>query len=145
MGSYLVPFDFSAGAISSIRYAATSLQLNKAEDHVYVLHVIDVPYSGPQLSAVQIKKHEEVVQKDIIKHMEPHMQPFRDHHISYSIIVQRGDPREVIIKEAENKKVLTIIIGARGLGRISKLFLGSVSDYVVKHARCNVIIVRDRS
>ena len=53
-----------------------------------------------------------------------------------------GDPREVILAQAELSKADSIFVGARGLGRMERLLLGSVSSYVVTHAPCTVEVVR---
>jgi nucleotide-binding universal stress UspA family protein len=59
-----------------------------------------------------------------------------------SEIVVSGDPREVIIAEADRWNSDSIFIGARGLGRMERLLLGSVSSHVVNHAHCTVEVVR---
>jgi nucleotide-binding universal stress UspA family protein len=53
-----------------------------------------------------------------------------------------GDPREAILTAAEVATADTIFVGARGLGRMERLLLGSVSSYVVTHAHCSVEVVR---
>jgi len=53
-----------------------------------------------------------------------------------------ADPREAILTAAELVRADTIFIGARGLGRMERLLLGSVSNYVVTHAHCTVEVVR---
>ena len=53
-----------------------------------------------------------------------------------------GDPREVILTAAEVTGADTIFIGARGLGPVERLLLGSISSYVVTHAHCSVEVVR---
>jgi nucleotide-binding universal stress UspA family protein len=35
-----------------------------------------------------------------------------------------------------------IVVGTHGRGRVGRLVLGSVSDHVVRHAPCPVLIVR---
>jgi nucleotide-binding universal stress UspA family protein len=53
-----------------------------------------------------------------------------------------GDAREAILTAAELSSADTIFVGARGLGRMERLLLGSVSSYVVTHAHCCVEVVR---
>jgi nucleotide-binding universal stress UspA family protein len=35
-----------------------------------------------------------------------------------------------------------IVIGSRGLGAVSRMLIGSVSDSIVRHAHCPVLVVR---
>jgi nucleotide-binding universal stress UspA family protein len=58
--------------------------------------------------------------------------------------VVEGDPREVIIAEAAVTEADAIFVGARGLGRMERLLLGSVSSHVVTHAHCTVEVVRGK-
>jgi nucleotide-binding universal stress UspA family protein len=53
-----------------------------------------------------------------------------------------GDPREVLLSQADEWKADTIFVGARGLGRMERLFLGSVSSHIVTHGHCTVEVVR---
>lgn len=54
-----------------------------------------------------------------------------------------GDPRDIILAEAELSNADTIFIGARGVGRVERLLLGSVSSHIVSHAHCTVEVVRN--
>lgn len=51
-------------------------------------------------------------------------------------------PGEVICKVAEEEDVAMIVVGTRGLGKVRRAIMGSVSDYVVHHAPCPVIVCR---
>jgi len=53
-----------------------------------------------------------------------------------------GDPRREINAEAERWHADSVFVGARGLGALDRLLLGSVSGAVVNHAHCAVEIVR---
>jgi nucleotide-binding universal stress UspA family protein len=53
-----------------------------------------------------------------------------------------SDPRDAILSAAEFASADTIFVGARGLGRMERLLLGSISSYVVTHAHCSVEVVR---
>jgi nucleotide-binding universal stress UspA family protein len=53
-----------------------------------------------------------------------------------------GPMAETIIRIAEVRNADLIVIGARGLGRLQGLLLGSVSQKVIQHAPCPVLVVR---
>jgi nucleotide-binding universal stress UspA family protein len=54
-----------------------------------------------------------------------------------------GNPRTAILSEAKAWGAETIFIGARGLGVLDRLLLGSVSTAVVTHADCAVEVIRN--
>jgi len=57
-----------------------------------------------------------------------------------------GSPRTMIssiIPEREN--IDLIIMGARGLNAVERIFIGSVSDFVIRRAICDVLIVKTES
>jgi nucleotide-binding universal stress UspA family protein len=53
-----------------------------------------------------------------------------------------GRPGEQIVVLAEEIGAGLIVMGNRGLGGLRRLLMGSVSDSVVRHAHCLVLIVR---
>src|SRR5262252_5235739 len=55
-----------------------------------------------------------------------------------------GDPRAEILRAADEWRADLIVLGARGLGRIKRLLLGSVSLAVARHASCPVLVVKGR-
>lgn len=56
--------------------------------------------------------------------------------------VELGKASETICEVGAHLGVDLIIVGARGLGAGQRLILGSVSDRVVHHAKCPVLVVR---
>jgi nucleotide-binding universal stress UspA family protein len=53
-----------------------------------------------------------------------------------------GRPDAEIIAQAEELGAGLIVVGSRGLGAIRRALTGSVSDSVVRHAHCPVMVVR---
>lgn len=52
-----------------------------------------------------------------------------------------GDCADEILDVAKAENALMIVMGRRGLGRVREAFLGSVSQKVLHHAPCTVVIV----
>jgi nucleotide-binding universal stress UspA family protein len=53
-----------------------------------------------------------------------------------------GFPEAKIVDLAEEMRAGLIVIGSRGLGPLRRALMGSVSDSVVRHAHCPVLVVR---
>lgn len=53
-----------------------------------------------------------------------------------------GHPARSILSLAKDENFDLIVMGSRGLSRIAGFLLGSISDAVVHHAHCPVLIVR---
>ena len=59
--------------------------------------------------------------------------------------VRLGAPARVIVDEAKDWNADLIIVGSHGRSFWGRLTLGSVSDAVIHHAPCSVLIARDGS
>jgi nucleotide-binding universal stress UspA family protein len=53
-----------------------------------------------------------------------------------------GTPAAEIVELAEDLRVGLVVVGSRGLGGLRRALMGSVSDSVVRHAHCLVLVVR---
>jgi len=66
--------------------------------------------------------------------------------VPYDIDVQRPvgitNPGRRIVGAAGGCGADLVVVGARGLGGVGRLLLGSVSSYVVHHASCSVLVAR---
>ena len=62
--------------------------------------------------------------------------------INISSDVLFGSPDGRIVETAEESGADLILIGSHGYNRWERLLLGSISDSVVHHAHCSVLIVR---
>ncbi|XP_031573518.1 uncharacterized protein LOC116307407 [Actinia tenebrosa] len=65
----------------------------------------------------------------------------RNIEILNAVYDERYQPGPSICKVAEENNVSLIILGSRGLGKVRRTFLGSISDYVVHHAHLPVCVV----
>ena len=51
-------------------------------------------------------------------------------------------PGKIIVDVIKKERVNTVVMGTRGLGKVTRTLLGSVSDYVLHHAHCTVVICK---
>ncbi|NOV16999.1 universal stress protein [Ensifer adhaerens] len=56
--------------------------------------------------------------------------------------VEPGDYAETILAVAKEIDADMIVVGSRGLGRLRGMLVGSVSQKIIQHAHCSVLIVR---
>lgn len=54
-----------------------------------------------------------------------------------------GRPTDAILDLGEQIEAGLIVVGSRGLGPVKRLLVGSVSESIVHHAKCPVLVVRD--
>lgn len=52
-----------------------------------------------------------------------------------------GRPDAAIVRLADDLEAGLAVVGGIGLGRVRRSLLGSVSDSVVRHAHCPVLVV----
>lgn len=64
--------------------------------------------------------------------------------IDVSFLVWTGDPGDQIVEAAEAERVDMVVVGSHGRGAVGRLFLGSVSEHIVRNAPCPVLVVRPR-
>jgi nucleotide-binding universal stress UspA family protein len=53
-----------------------------------------------------------------------------------------GRPERTLVRVAERDEVDLVVVGHRGIGGVTRVLLGSVSEHVAHHAPCSVLVVR---
>ncbi|RVW38431.1 Universal stress protein A-like protein [Vitis vinifera] len=66
----------------------------------------------------------------------------KDKMVKAETLILDGDPKEMICQAAEQMHVDLLLVGSRGLSKLKRAFLGSVSDYCAHHANCPILIVK---
>lgn len=68
---------------------------------------------------------------------------FKKRDVKIKKVVKIGqDPADVICDFAENNEIDMIVIADKGLGKVKRFLLGSISDKVVHHAQTSVLVVK---
>ncbi len=74
--------------------------------------------------------------------VEHFAQKLRDAGLKVQTDIFEGDPKQVLLREAETWQADCIFLGARGLNHGQRVFLGSCASAVAARASCSVEIVR---
>lgn len=62
--------------------------------------------------------------------------------ISIKTLLLQGNPASVILDYCKKENFDLVIMGSRGLGKFKQLILGSVSNKIVHHCQCGVLLIR---
>jgi nucleotide-binding universal stress UspA family protein len=68
---------------------------------------------------------------------------FPEQNLKISTQTVRGSAKKMILKEAEKWEADLIVVGSLGQNFLSRMFLGSVSEAVVRQAKCSVLVIRN--
>jgi nucleotide-binding universal stress UspA family protein len=117
--------------------------LHKANHKVTLLHTIEVPFQAVQ------PLREEII-NDILAHAaaaaeavkKQYDQLLSQNKLSATYVSDYGRPTEFIVDYLKKHEINLVVMGTRGMGKIRRTVLGSVSDYVLHHAHCPVLICR---
>ncbi|KAI0211247.1 Usp domain-containing protein [Lamellibrachia satsuma] len=75
---------------------------------------------------------------------EKYVNKLKCHNIAGRYVIRDGKPGEGIVKMSKECDADMIVVGTRGLGKVRRTLLGSVSSYVIHHAHVPVIVGRPR-
>lgn len=142
-GRILLALDGSREAHAAARAAAELCRPAGSELHlVRVLQAGHLPY--PHYYAMD--KYEadlERAQEASRKFLDKQAKQMESEGVTAAGVHTRtGNPDHEIVELAEELDAGLIVVGSRGLGRLKRALLGSVSDSVVRHAHCPVLVVR---
>ena len=62
--------------------------------------------------------------------------------LQVSLVVKQEDPKKLLCEEAAHWGADCIFVGAKGIGKLERLLIGSVSSAVAARANCSVEVVR---
>ncbi len=139
------------GSDASLHAARAGLAVLAPVDHVVVLTVVEAGdptlvtglsgMAGGAMSAEQL---------DALNEERAHAgeQVVRDAIAALDLDgadgrVAVGDAGVEAVAAAEDLAADVIVVGSRGMGGLRRAVLGSVSDHLVRHASCPVLVVRD--
>jgi nucleotide-binding universal stress UspA family protein len=140
LSKILVPVDgseYSLGALDTAIYLAKKIDAN-----LTAMHVIE------NLPTVYVESQK--VLNDLLAKYRAESENILDKckqiaeksGVKIETVIAEGDAASNIVVYARNGGFDTIIMGSRGVGRFKEMVLGSVSNKVLHHAKCSVMIVK---
>lgn len=130
----------SSGDVSK----AIVMQFRTEHTEVRVLHVLQVSAPAPPQMAPGYAPELEEQKKPAHELVERIANGLRSAGFKVDTAVEVGDIRETIIDAAAEWGADLIVVGSHGQSAIQRFLLGSVAEFVARHARCSVEIVRAR-
>ena len=98
-----------------------------------------LPHGGPGY-APSLKEYEEAVRADLLNDVREVLGAEPGCEVTVHPVHAAAAPALI----AASKRADLVVIGSRGLGGFRGLLLGSVSEQVVRHAECPVVVIRRR-
>ena len=136
-GFILVGVDGSEASINALRWAAQQAKIT--ESPLKVLMTWEFPISYGWMPAYSSEWDPE---KDAGRDLDLVISEVlgEDSGIEVIPLVCEGHPSPILLRESEGASLL--VVGNRGHGGFSGLLIGSVSEYLVTHAKCPVAVIR---
>jgi nucleotide-binding universal stress UspA family protein len=141
----LVPIDFSEQSKKAVQYGVEICRDRKAK--LYFLHVInqrilsaiqDLSVQGYKGDFVEAVKNLAGNREQELRHFVP--DTWTD-GLETEYAIRKGNPAEQIMSAARELNIDMIVMGSRGHSALATVFVGSVTQNVVNHAPCPVLVV----
>ena len=136
----LVPVDGSNEARLAFEKAIEVAKRNRAQ--VLIAHIIDTLVL--QTPTGFEGNFNEEIQRQTENLFQEYRQYAQEHDFNdIDFVLEYGSPKVYISKNIpKDYQIDLIMMGATGLNAVERLFIGSVSEYVIRNASCDVLVVR---
>jgi nucleotide-binding universal stress UspA family protein len=133
----LVPYNGGEQANAAFNFALDLAKSYGSELHV--LSVIQLPEPPTEVETEAILENSTNYYEKLFKALNTKAQ---EAGIKISTKVVNGHAEDQILNEAEKGGYDVIVMGHQTRSKLGKWLLGSVTDRVVDHAQCTVIVVK---
>lgn len=142
IGSIVVGVDGSPSSVAALRWAYGEAAHHSASLTVVTTwHRPTLPMSPPYGSMTE-KDYETLPKQsalDALDEMVARLEE-REPAVDVRTSIEEGSPAEVLIERS--KECDLVVVGSRGHGGFAGILLGSVSQHLVAHAHCPVVVIR---
>lgn len=128
--------------LSPASEAATTKAITLARDlgaHLLIISVIDPAVRGAPGGRVERMDQRRAAREAAAQAI---VVRGRQAGVPVNFLVWEGEPGPAIVEAAGAEDADLVVVGSHGRGRVGRFLIGSVSDYVIRHAAAPVLIVR---
>jgi len=138
----LYPTDFSDVAHRALDFVMRLKDAGARE--VVILHVIDKGNFDAiaRYATKDILEIERNLEEKAMAEITPIEERLKKKGFKVKVIISREIPFMEILRVEDKEKVSAIVIGSHGMSNIAEMFLGSVSEKIIKRAKTPVLVVR---
>ena len=115
---------------------------NSTGSELHLVHVKLIPIPPPYPEVLDWRDDLECADREARELLDEQVKKVKELGGTVAgIHLREEEPAEEIIALAEELGADLIVVGSRHRGRIRRALAGSVSDWVVRHARCPVLMI----
>lgn len=140
MNGIVVGVDGSDNSLDALRWAAVEARLHGCTLHVVGTYTTPIMSTGYELAVPDPSDLEAAARTVLDSAVDTLAAEDALDGVDVEIHAVEGHAGERLISLAAD--ALMLVVGSRGHGGFIGLLLGSVTNYVVSHARCPVTVVR---
>jgi nucleotide-binding universal stress UspA family protein len=132
----LCPTDFSDESLKALKTGTELCDLFSAR--LDVLHVVQ----DSAIKTIKMTGEREKALQELRESAQKKLDAFlRENCVQCTGTIEQGEPYEKISSFAQQNNIDLIVTGARGLGLIEGMLIGSVTDAVLKSSNCPVLVL----
>jgi nucleotide-binding universal stress UspA family protein len=137
----LVPIDFSDCSMKGLLYAKAFAEQFKSR--LVLLNSVPFQYyfASDEYARYDMPRLRQYAEKAASEQMRDLVRTTAWNGLKVEASLQVGDPRQQICQRAEDSGVDLIVTSTHGTTGLKHVLLGSVAEYVVRHAPCPVLVV----
>lgn len=134
----LVPIDGSVEAMKAVDFAA-NISIDKAENQIVILY--GIPHA--ENSVYYFRESEEQGHEKADHAFAAVKESIGNKGLNIEYLTKVGfDPATIILEEETENKYDMIVMGSRGMNKVGKWLVGSVSSKVAKNSKLTVVLAR---
>lgn len=132
------------GSDESYKALDKAIQIAKHNNSkLFLGHIIDIrPLQTYSTISMDVVEHAQIQAQAEMEKVTNYVRA-RDYD-NFEVKLEYGSPRNKMATEIpEEENIDLIVVGATGANVMERLFMGSISTHIVRHAPCDVLVTRE--